>query len=67
MSYVVNSTDGVFKITEKTSSLVVAKYKSNNEATNVCRSLNLGSGFDGWTPPFFALEYPVQKEKPLNE
>jgi len=24
-----------------------------NEAKDLCRSLNFGSGFDGWTPSFF--------------
>jgi hypothetical protein len=64
MSYRVHEENGIFKIIEKDSDLVVQVKKSKDDATKLCRTLNLGSGFDGWTPPFFAAEFYIQKEKP---
>jgi hypothetical protein len=49
---------GVFEIIERGSDLVVASRKSNEEARKLARSLNLGAGFNGFTPPFFTLKYP---------
>lgn len=67
MSYTVVTSENSYKVVEKGSGLVVSVYKIETDARNICRSLNLGSGFDGWTPPFFAAEYPsVQKEMPPN-
>jgi len=58
MGYRVNEKKNLFEIIEKGSELVVATRKDKNEAVKLCRSLNLGSGFDGFTPPFFTLKYP---------
>jgi hypothetical protein len=58
MGYRMNEKNGLFEIIEKGSELVVAVRKGKDEATNLTRSLNLGSGFDGFTPPFFTLVYP---------
>lgn len=58
MGYRVNEQKNLFEIIEKGSELVVATRKDKNEAVKLCRSLNLGSGFDGFTPPFFTLVYP---------
>ena len=58
MAYRVNENKNLFEIIEKGSELVVATRKDKNEAVKLCRSLNLGSGFDGFTPPFFTLKYP---------
>jgi hypothetical protein len=58
MGYRVNEKKNLFEIIEKGSELVVATRKEKNEAVKLCRSLNLGSGFDGFTPPFFTLVYP---------
>ena len=30
-----------------------------NEAKNLCRHLNMGGGFDGFTPAFFLAQVPV--------
>lgn len=58
MAYRVNENKNLFEIIEKGSELVVATRKDKNEAVKLCRTLNLGSGFDGFTPPFFTLKYP---------
>jgi hypothetical protein len=55
-----------YKITQEGKEYVVSEvetgqsmYKSNNrnDAKMVCRSLNLGSGFNGHTPDFFNQTY----------
>lgn len=58
MSYRVNEKNGSYEIIEKGSELVVAVRTEKDVAVKLCRSLNLGSGFDGFTPPFFTLVYP---------
>ena len=63
MGYRVNEKNGLFEIIEKGSELVVAIKNEKDTATKLCRSLNLGSGFDGFTPPFFTLKYPDDHAK----
>jgi len=63
MSYNVKEKDGIFEIIERGSDLVVATRKSNDEARKLARSLNLGSGFNGFTPTFFTLKYPDDRAK----
>ncbi len=58
MGYRVNENKNLFEIIEKGSELVVATRKDKNDAVKLCRSLNLGSGFDGFTPTFFTYAYP---------
>jgi len=58
MGYRVNEKKNLFEIIEKGSELVVTTREDKDEAVKLCRSLNLGSGFDGFTPPFFTLVYP---------
>ena len=53
MSYRVEQERNDHIIIEKDTELTVAKYRSNREARRICRSLNLGSGFNGLTPAFF--------------
>ena len=50
-------------VVEKDTDLVIRACKNEQEARELCRSLNLGAGFDGWTPMFF-LETFKQKERP---
>ncbi len=63
MGYRVNDNKGLFEIIEKGSELIVAKNAEKDVATKLCRSLNLGSGFDGFTPTFFTLKYPDDHAK----
>lgn len=58
MGYKMNEKDGLFEIIEKGSDLVVAVKNEKADATKLTRSLNLGAGFDGFTPTFFTLTYP---------
>lgn len=63
MGYRINEKDGSYEIIEKGSELVVAVRAEKDVAVKLCRSLNLGSGFDGFTPPFFTLKYPDDHAK----
>lgn len=58
MSYNVKQKSGIFEIVERGTDLVVATRTNNEEARKLARSLNLGSGFNGFTPTFFTLVYP---------
>jgi hypothetical protein len=56
MSYsVVENDKGYYDILEKESSVMIRiDTPKRPDARNLCRKLNLGSGFCGWTPIFFA-------------
>lgn len=41
------------KIIETSTNLVVYIKDDVKKLREVCRNLNLGGGFDAWTPPFF--------------
>lgn len=56
MSYsVIKSGQDVFDILEKdTGNVIEVKKTDEKEVRSLCRKMNLGSGFDGWTPDFVA-------------
>jgi hypothetical protein len=56
MSYsVIKNDKNLYDILEKDSEVVIEVSKHDeDEARSVCRKLNLGSGFNGWTPEFVA-------------
>lgn len=56
MSYIViKSEKNVFDILEKdTGSVIEIKKTDEKEVRSLCRKMNLGAGFDGWTPDFVA-------------
>lgn len=53
-NYKVNNTNSVFTIQEVNTGLTIASYHNKDRAVRAKRSLNKGSGFNGFTPPFFA-------------
>ena len=63
MPYTMRNNKDLFEIVEKGSELVVAVRTEKDVAVKLCRSLNLGGGFDGFTPPFFTLKYPDDPAK----
>lgn len=63
MSYRINEKSGSYEIIEKGSELVIAARAEKDVAVKLCRSLNLGAGFDGFTPTFFTLKYPDDHAK----
>lgn len=54
MSYKVEKDENDnYSIVENETERIVDTSKSEKKARNVCRNLNLGAGFQGWTPDFF--------------
>ena len=56
MSYsVIKNEKNLYDIFEKESDVVIELSKTDDkDARAVCRKMNLGSGFNGWTPEFVA-------------
>lgn len=66
MTYYIKEENSLYKIVEKDSELVVQETADRAFARSRCRALNLGSGFNGFTPPFFCAKYPVITETLSN-
>lgn len=54
MSYSVKAVNDMFDIIEKDTDIVIDIKSTERNARDICRKLNLGSGFNGNTPSFFA-------------
>lgn len=50
---------GGFDIIEKQTNVTIQLEMIELKAKEICRKLNLGSGFDGWTPEFVSVKYPL--------
>jgi hypothetical protein len=59
MSYILKKTDIAYHIYEKSSDILIELNFDEKKAKDLCRKLNLGSGFNGYTPSFFAEKYEV--------
>jgi hypothetical protein len=61
MSYsVVKCKRGKYNLLEKeTKTLIQIEKCDKEEARSLCRKLNLGSGFCGWTPNFLAININI--------
>lgn len=59
MSYsVIKNENGAYSVYETPSSVTIDINKTKEkDARDICRKLNLGSGFGGWTPLFFSKGY----------
>lgn len=53
MSYSVKKGEVGYNILEKETDALIQLEKSEEEIRDICRKMNLGSGFNGWTPDFF--------------
>lgn len=62
MSYAVKETLGTFDIIEKNTDVKIVLKTDEKIAKSVCRKLNLGAGFNGWTPLFFSIKYNTKEE-----
>ena len=60
MSYALKKTDSEYSIYEKDSDVLIELSFEEKKAKDLCRKLNLGSGFNGWTPLFFAAKHTVK-------
>jgi hypothetical protein len=58
MSYkVIKNNLGTYDILEKNSETIIQICtKDEMEARSICRKMNLGSGFFGWTPNFLSKQ-----------
>lgn len=55
MSYKVKQVNNTkFDILEKETGILIDLKISEQEAKDICRKMNLGAGFNGFTPSFFA-------------
>jgi len=58
MSYIVKEVQpNSYSIIEKETDIEIQVPYCKKETFAVARKLNLGSGFNGWTPTFFAPRY----------
>jgi hypothetical protein len=57
MSYSVKEIQGTHVILEKESETIIELKGDEKKAREMCRKLNLGAGFNGWTPVFLAKSY----------
>lgn len=62
MSYIVKENKGSYDILEKDSDTVLELSTDEKRARDLCRKLNLGSGFNGWTPSFFAIKHQKRED-----
>lgn len=53
MSYSVKKGEVGYNILEKETDALIELEKPETETRDICRKMNLGSGFNGWTPGFF--------------
>lgn len=57
MSYRVMKTPEGCDLFETESDTIIELKRSEKEVKDLCRKLNLGSGFNGWTPSFVAKKF----------
>jgi hypothetical protein len=58
MSYTtIRSSEDTFDVLEKDTDIVIELKRDEKSIREICRKLNLGSGFEGFTPPFFAEKF----------
>lgn len=60
MSYYVEKSGKGFSVKEKGTNVEIIRKGKETEAREICRSLNLGSGFNGEIPNFFLRQYPYR-------
>jgi hypothetical protein len=64
MSYSLQKNDqDTYDVYEKNTDVLIQLNAKEEDAKTLCRKLNLGSGFNGWTPTFFATRYNVVYEE----
>lgn len=57
MPYTIKETESKMHVLEEETGQVIYTTSNKKSARMLCRSLNLGSGFDGLTPGFFTQTY----------
>lgn len=62
MSYSVQKGEVGYNILEKDTNVLIELERSERQTRDLCRKMNLGSGFNGWTPTFFTLKLLREEE-----
>lgn len=57
MNYKIKMTENGIGVMETATNQIVRSYDGLEPARKVLRHLNLGGGFDGWTPSFFLRDF----------
>ena len=57
MNYKIKMTESGFSVMETSTNQIIREFKGLEPARKVLRHLNLGGGFDGWTPQFFLHDF----------
>lgn len=63
MSYNVKKSLDIYNVIEKNTAQIIMTYEKEKEARETCRSLNLGGGFNGFTPSFFLCKFAFQTKR----
>ena len=53
VNYKVQKSNDMYEVLETETGNVIEDGLTSNQAKDLCRHLNFGGGFDGWTPGFF--------------
>lgn len=56
MNYSVINNNGSYDVYETSTEQVIKTFTKATEAKELMKRLNLGGGFDGWTPSFFLIK-----------
>jgi hypothetical protein len=61
LNYKLVDNNNVFDIFETQTEQIIKSFDDNTEARKFLRHLNLGGGFDGWTPSFFMYKFELNE------
>jgi diaminopimelate decarboxylase len=61
MNYKIKSNNNLFEVVETATNQIVGKFADQKAAKELLRHLNLGGGFDGWSPTFILKTIKIKK------
>jgi len=56
-NYKIEENNGIYSVVEYATEQTIGKFSDKLEARKLLRHLNLGGGFDGWSPSFFMKNF----------
>lgn len=56
-NYKIEENNGTYSVFESETEQTIGEFTDKSEARKLLRHLNLGGGFDGWTPSFFMKDF----------
>ena len=63
MNYKIVNESNTYNVFETATEQVIRSFFTVDEAKKFLRHLNLGGGFDGWSPSFFLKKIDLTKKK----